>query len=65
MYVIQEKEKPWINKYSTPPWGVRYKTLGEARAAFEKLPKLVQSISRIAEECTVTRYKAVKSEVTI
>jgi hypothetical protein len=60
MYVIQERVKPWIEKYETLHSKGRFKTLPEAREAFEGLPKLLQISCRIAEEYTVTRYKAVK-----
>jgi len=58
MYVIQTK---WSN---TGKWEFRhslgrFKTLPDAQLAFDKLHHLDKKISRIAEEYTVTRYKAV------
>lgn len=58
MYVIQERVKPWSDKYETLKYLPRYSTLAEARAALEK--RSFKSMCRIAEEYTVTRYKAVK-----
>ena len=60
MYVIQERVRPWVEKYEVLHNKGRFKTIEEARAVFESMPKLQQSICRIAEEYTVVRYKAVK-----
>jgi len=60
VFVIQEKVRPWKSEYEKPYPHQRYKTLEEARTAFDSLPKIIQVNSRIAEEYTVTRYKAVK-----
>ena len=57
MYVIQERFKEW-DRWETIPYR-RFKTLEEARAALSEFPKL--SVYRIAEEYTVTKYKAVRS----
>jgi hypothetical protein len=45
----------WHHKWATRP--EKYKTIEEAKAAFEKLP--IKTEHRIMEEYTVTRYKAV------
>jgi len=58
MYVIQERENSWSKKYKTVDYLPGYKTLPEARAAFEELT--FQFLYRIAEEYTVTRHRAVK-----
>ena len=55
MFVIQDKFRDkWFLRS-----GPKYKTLDEARAALEKLP--MNHSCRIAEEYTVTRYKAVRN----
>lgn len=57
MYVIQYLTYPeWNHKWGTT--GNRYPTLKEAQSAFDSLP--IKHGYRIAEEYTVTRYKAVK-----
>jgi hypothetical protein len=58
MYVIQYLEYPeWNHKWAV--MSVRFATLKEAQAAYDKLP--IKHGHRIMEEYTVTRYKAVKS----
>jgi len=59
-FVIQEKEKPWVEKWKVSPDYPKFKTADEARLMIEKLPKLTQPLYRVAEEYTVIRYKAVK-----
>lgn len=57
MYVIQSRVT------ESQPWFVvseRYKSMGEAKSALELLNPLLKIHARIAEEYTVTRYKAVK-----
>ena len=59
MYVIQERFRSWEK------WELRYslgkfKTLEEAKKVFNNLPEAEKKLSRIAEEYTVTRLKAVK-----
>ena len=58
MYVLQMLEKAWGDKYITLE-DPRYKTLEEARAALNAKPG--KSQYRIAEEYTITKYKAVKT----
>ena len=57
MYVLQRRFREW-DKWDTL-YG-RYKTLCEARETLEKRPD--KTLCRIAEEYTVTRYKAVKED---
>jgi len=59
MYVIQERFKEW-EKWEVLQSKGRFKTIEEARTVFYDMPKLQQSISRIAEEYTQVRYKPVK-----
>ena len=58
MYVIQQRFKEW-EKWETLASKGRFETLPEAKAAFENMSNLEKRICRIAEEYTVTRYKAV------
>ena len=56
MYVLQWRVHHWENKWTTGR--KKYPTLKEAQDAFDNLP--FKSDYRIAEEYTVTRYKAVR-----
>ena len=58
MYVIQQRFKEW-EKWETVSSKGRFETLPEAKAAFEKMSNFEKKICRIAEEYTITRYKAV------
>ena len=62
MFVIQEREKPWLDKWVVLHSRGRFKTIDEARAVMEKLPGQpnFKHIYRIAEEYTVVRYKVIK-----
>lgn len=57
MYVIQERFREW-DKWETQHYKGRFKTLPEAKAALSTMP--FPSQCRVAQEYTVTRYKAVK-----
>ena len=59
MYVIQERTKPWENKWVTLEL-YRFETLERAMEILNKLP--MKQNYRIAEEYTVTRYKPVKMD---
>ena len=61
VYVIQERVRPWIDKWKVEPQHRRFKTVDEARSAMLK-SGIFSSQCRIAEEYTVTstRYKVVK-----
>jgi len=61
MFVIQERIHAWNDKKYRTLHNHRCKTVEEARAVLETRPyKSFASQYRIAEEYTVTRYKAVK-----
>ncbi len=58
MYIIQRRIPDHGNWYSFSEH--RYPTLEQAQMAFDKLHKRPEAVYRIAEEYTVTRYKAVR-----
>jgi hypothetical protein len=61
MFVIQERVPSWGNKWEVLnllKYPRKFKTLKEAQDVLDSFPKLQKVNCRIAEEYTVTRYKA-------
>ena len=60
MYVIQGRTAPHSGRFETLHHLGRFATLEEAQGHYDGYPTALRNMRRIAEERTVTRYRAVK-----